>query len=91
MKEAIKVFGKITLDHIVDSLNPSVVYKKSIMTDENLLPDPEFLLKLGDGRIDRSECTRCNQCVVEMDREGVRCVIPTQKLTSVQDPLNCGE
>ncbi len=56
-----------------------------------LIHDPEFLLKLGDGRIDRSECTRCNQCVVEMDREGVRCVIPTQKLTSVQDPLNCGE
>ena len=40
-----------------------------------LVHDPEFLLKLKDGRIDRSECTRCNQCVVEMDREGVKCVI----------------
>jgi 2,4-dienoyl-CoA reductase-like NADH-dependent reductase (Old Yellow Enzyme family) len=40
-----------------------------------LIHDPEFLLKLGDGRIDRSECTRCNQCVVEMDRDGVRCVL----------------
>ena len=27
----VKVFGKIELDHIVDSLNPSVVYKKSII------------------------------------------------------------
>ena len=27
----VKVFGKITLDHIVDTLNPSVVYKKAII------------------------------------------------------------
>ncbi|MHA1507583.1 MAG: TGS domain-containing protein [Promethearchaeota archaeon] len=27
----VKVFGKIELDHVVDSLNPSVVYKKSII------------------------------------------------------------
>ncbi|KPL16271.1 MAG: hypothetical protein AMS26_05200 [Bacteroides sp. SM23_62] len=40
-----------------------------------LIHDPEFLLKLGDGRIDRSACTRCNQCVVEMDRDGIRCVL----------------
>jgi 2,4-dienoyl-CoA reductase-like NADH-dependent reductase (Old Yellow Enzyme family) len=40
-----------------------------------LIHDPEFLLKLRDGRIDRSECTRCNQCVVEMDRDGVKCVL----------------
>ena len=40
-----------------------------------LIHDPEFLLKIKDGRIDRSECTRCNQCVVEMDRDGVRCIL----------------
>ena len=40
-----------------------------------LIHDPEFLLKLKDGLIERSECTRCNQCVVEMDRDGVKCVI----------------
>jgi 2,4-dienoyl-CoA reductase-like NADH-dependent reductase (Old Yellow Enzyme family) len=40
-----------------------------------LIHDPEFLLKLKDGSIERSECTRCNQCVVEMDRDGVRCVL----------------
>jgi 2,4-dienoyl-CoA reductase-like NADH-dependent reductase (Old Yellow Enzyme family) len=40
-----------------------------------LIHDPEFLLKLQDGRINRSECTRCNQCVVEMAREGVKCVL----------------
>lgn len=40
-----------------------------------LIHDPEFLLKLKDGRIDKSECTRCNQCVVEMDRDGIKCVL----------------
>ncbi len=40
-----------------------------------LIHDPEFLLKLKEGSIERSECTRCNQCLVEMDRGGVRCVL----------------
>jgi 2,4-dienoyl-CoA reductase-like NADH-dependent reductase (Old Yellow Enzyme family) len=40
-----------------------------------LIHDPEFLAKLKDGRIDRTECNRCNRCVVEMDRGGVKCVL----------------
>jgi 2,4-dienoyl-CoA reductase-like NADH-dependent reductase (Old Yellow Enzyme family) len=40
-----------------------------------LIHDPEFLMKLKDGQIEKSECTRCNQCVVEMDRDGVKCVL----------------
>jgi 2,4-dienoyl-CoA reductase-like NADH-dependent reductase (Old Yellow Enzyme family) len=38
-----------------------------------LIHDPEFLIKIREGRIGRSECTRCNECVVEMDRNGIRC------------------
>ena len=40
-----------------------------------LIHDSNFLLKLENGTIEKSECTRCNECVVEMDREGVKCVI----------------
>ncbi len=40
-----------------------------------LIHDPNFLLKLKANEIEKSGCTRCNQCVVEMDRGGVRCVI----------------
>jgi 2,4-dienoyl-CoA reductase-like NADH-dependent reductase (Old Yellow Enzyme family) len=40
-----------------------------------LIHDPDFLLKLEAGEIDKSKCTRCNECIVEMDRGGVRCVI----------------
>ncbi len=38
-----------------------------------LIYDPDFLLKLQAGEITETGCTRCNQCIVEMDREGVRC------------------
>jgi 2,4-dienoyl-CoA reductase-like NADH-dependent reductase (Old Yellow Enzyme family) len=40
-----------------------------------LIHDPNFLLKLERNEITKSGCTRCNECVVEMDRGGVRCVI----------------
>jgi 2,4-dienoyl-CoA reductase-like NADH-dependent reductase (Old Yellow Enzyme family) len=40
-----------------------------------LIHDPDFLIKLKANRIEKSECTRCNKCVVEMDRGGVKCVI----------------
>ncbi len=39
-----------------------------------LIHDPQFLQKLQRGEIDRTACDRCNECVVEMDRGGVRCV-----------------
>ena len=40
-----------------------------------LIHDSNFLLKLESGQITKSECNRCNECIVEMDREGVKCVI----------------
>lgn len=38
-----------------------------------LIHDPNFLLKLKAGEVEESGCTRCNNCIVEMDRGGVRC------------------
>jgi len=38
-----------------------------------LIHDPDFLKKLQSGEIDKTACDRCNECVVEMDRGGVRC------------------
>lgn len=40
-----------------------------------LIYDSNFLLKLKSGQITASGCTRCNECIVEMDRGGVRCTI----------------
>lgn len=43
-----------------------------------VIHDSDFLLKLKDGSISRTECNRCNKCVVEMDRQGVKCVLPLE-------------
>ena len=40
-----------------------------------LIHDSGFLLKLQSGEIEKTECNRCNKCVVEMDRGGVKCVL----------------
>ena len=40
-----------------------------------LIHDPEFLIKIKEGRVEKSLCNRCNECIVEMDREGIRCVL----------------
>jgi len=40
-----------------------------------LIHDPDFILKVKDGIIEKSECNQCNICVAEMDRDGVRCVL----------------
>jgi 2,4-dienoyl-CoA reductase-like NADH-dependent reductase (Old Yellow Enzyme family) len=40
-----------------------------------LIHDPEFLLKLKDGSLEVTDCNRCNKCVVEMDRGGIKCVL----------------
>lgn len=40
-----------------------------------LIYDSNFLLKLKSGQVTKSNCTRCNKCIVEMDRGGVRCSI----------------
>ena len=38
-----------------------------------LIHDPQFLSKIKSGEISESACFRCNKCIVEMDRGGVRC------------------
>jgi len=40
-----------------------------------LIHDPDFLIKLRENQIEETECNRCNKCVVEMDRGGVKCVL----------------
>jgi len=40
-----------------------------------LIHDPDFLIKLKADQIEKTECNRCNKCIVEMDRGGVKCVL----------------
>jgi len=40
-----------------------------------LIHDPDFISHIEKDRSHISECNHCNQCVAEMDRDGVRCVL----------------
>ena len=40
-----------------------------------LIHDPDFLQKIQSGEIEKTGCTYCNQCVPEIDRNGVQCVL----------------
>ena len=40
-----------------------------------LIHDPDFLIKMAANKIDKTECDRCNKCVVEMDCGGIKCVL----------------
>lgn len=40
-----------------------------------LIADPDLVLRMSRGELERTRCDACNRCVVEMDRGGVRCVL----------------
>jgi 2,4-dienoyl-CoA reductase-like NADH-dependent reductase (Old Yellow Enzyme family) len=40
-----------------------------------LLANPAWVRELEAGVIEQTRCTRCNECIAEMDRGGVRCVL----------------
>jgi 2,4-dienoyl-CoA reductase-like NADH-dependent reductase (Old Yellow Enzyme family) len=42
-----------------------------------LIADPDLVARMQRGEVDRSRCNACNECVAEMDRGGVRCVLPS--------------
>jgi 2,4-dienoyl-CoA reductase-like NADH-dependent reductase (Old Yellow Enzyme family) len=40
-----------------------------------LIADPDLVLRMQRGELERTRCNACNECVAEMDRGGVRCVL----------------
>jgi len=40
-----------------------------------LIADPDLVSRMERGDIDRTRCNACNECIAEMDRDGVRCVL----------------
>lgn len=64
--------GVDSKEGIVEILNAGFQF---IALGRPLIHDPDFLLKLASNEIEKTECNRCNKCIVEMDRGGVRCVL----------------
>jgi 2,4-dienoyl-CoA reductase-like NADH-dependent reductase (Old Yellow Enzyme family) len=46
-----------------------------VVMGRGLLADPRFVPRIAAGEDVVSRCTHCNECVAEMDRGGVRCVL----------------
>jgi 2,4-dienoyl-CoA reductase-like NADH-dependent reductase (Old Yellow Enzyme family) len=40
-----------------------------------LIRDPDLIARMRRGELAEGRCTHCNECVVEMEREGTRCVL----------------
>lgn len=40
-----------------------------------LIANPDLISRYQAGTLEKSRCIRCNECMVEMDRGGVRCVL----------------
>jgi len=43
-----------------------------------LIHDPDLVQKMARGAVHASGCIPCNRCIAEMDRGGVRCVLPAK-------------
>jgi 2,4-dienoyl-CoA reductase-like NADH-dependent reductase (Old Yellow Enzyme family) len=70
------------VDSIDDIENISGQGFEFIALGRPLIHDPDFITRLRNGEITKTGCNRCNECIVEMNREeGVRCVL-NSKLTS---------
>lgn len=77
VREAVKLDlvylgGVDSVDGIVEILQQDFNF---IALARPLIHDPSFLNKIKTGSLIKSLCNRCNECIVEMDREGVRCVL----------------
>jgi 2,4-dienoyl-CoA reductase-like NADH-dependent reductase (Old Yellow Enzyme family) len=40
-----------------------------------LLADPDLVVRMQRGELERTRCNACNECIAEMDLGGVRCVL----------------
>ena len=73
------VGGIVARDNLVAAANLGFDF---VAVGRALLHNPAFVLDIAEGRVSRSPCNHCNACVAEMDRNGVRCVLPSANLAA---------
>lgn len=78
IREAVDVpvalLGGITsLAHMRRALDDGFSF---VVLGRALINEPALVHKLRDGVLQASRCVPCNRCIAEMDRGGVRCVLP---------------
>jgi 2,4-dienoyl-CoA reductase-like NADH-dependent reductase (Old Yellow Enzyme family) len=65
--------GAVSRQNLVQAMDEGFEF---VAIGRALLHNPNFVDDLRHGRVERSPCNHCNVCVAEMDRNGVRCVLP---------------
>lgn len=74
--------GAVSLENLETAMAEGFEF---IAIGRALIENPTFVRDLESGRITRSACSHCNQCVAEMDRGGVRCVLPSSQRSCPQE------
>jgi 2,4-dienoyl-CoA reductase-like NADH-dependent reductase (Old Yellow Enzyme family) len=64
--------GILSLDNLETAMREGFDF---VAMGRALIADPDLINRMQRGAATRSRCTSCNQCVAEMDRNGVRCVL----------------
>jgi len=64
--------GAVSLANLDQAMNEGFDF---VALGRALIADPDLVTRLERGEIERSRCNHCNECIVEMDRGGVRCVL----------------
>ena len=64
--------GVLSLDNLETAMREGFDF---VAMGRALIADPDLINRMQRGAATRSRCISCNQCVAEMDRNGVRCVL----------------
>ncbi len=64
--------GVLSLDNLETAMREGFDF---VAMGRALIADPDLINRMQRGTATRSRCISCNQCVAEMDRDGVRCVL----------------
>ena len=84
LNQALQIKKQVNIDlaylggvESIDDINQIVKLGfKFIALARPLIHDPNFIDNLENGSVSKSACNRCNECIVEMNKnQGVRCVL----------------
>lgn len=64
--------GIVSRENLVRAMDDGFAF---VALGRALIADPDLVVRMQRGEIERTRCNACNRCVAEMDVAGVRCVL----------------
>ncbi len=68
--------GLVSLDNVGTARREGFDF---VVLGRALIADPDLVLRMQRGELERTRCDACNECVAEMDLGGVRCVLDSPR------------